>query len=143
MTKKLLIIAGAVLGLLVVVVVALPLFVNVDSFRPTLQTEMTSALGRDVQVGKLEFSWMSGGITAKDISIADDPAFSRAPFVRAKELTVGVELMPLIFSRTLHVQGLTIEGAEVTLLHNPAGKWTFSSVGSVPKPTSTSASGDF
>ena len=146
MNKKVLLLAGTVLAVLVLAVVALPFFVDVDSFRPTIQAEMKSALGREVQIGKLAFSWMSGGITAEDISIADDPAFSPAPFVRAKSLAIGVDVMPLIFSRSLHVRTLTIQDAEVTLLKNPAGKWNFSTLGSAEKAKEKkppSAAGDF
>ena len=145
MTKKFLIVAGIVLAVLVLAVVALPLFVDVDSFRPTIQAEMKSALGREVKIGKLGFSWMAGGITAEDISIADDPAFSPAPFVRAKSLAIGVDMMPLVLSRSLHVRDFTIREAEVTLLHNPAGKWNFSTLGSSEKAAAKPASsaGDF
>jgi len=143
--KKALIAAGVVAGVLVVTALALPLFVNVDSFRPAIQTEMKSALGREVTIGKLEFSWMSGGISAANISIADDPAFSPAPFVSAKSLDIGVDVMPLIFSRSLRVRSLTIENAEVTLLKNPAGKWNFSSLGGgkSKEKTPSSSAGDF
>jgi AsmA protein len=53
--------------------------------------------------------------------------------------------MPLILSHSLHVQGLTIEGAEVTLLKNPAGKWNFSTLGGEKsqEPTAPSSAGDF
>ncbi len=145
--KKVLIIAGVLVGLLVVAVVALPLFVNVDQFRPTIQTEMSSALGREVTIGKLEFSWISGGISAEDISIGDDPAFTRDAFVRAKSLDIGVDVMPLIFSRSLHVRTLTIQTAEVVLLKNAAGKWNFSSLGGKAKEKgkapASSAAADF
>lgn len=144
MNKKVLIIAGAVVGLLVLVAVALPLLVDVDRFRPTIQTEMSSALKREVTIGKLEFSWLSGGISAKDVSISDDPAFSRAPFVNAKSLDIGVDVMPLLLSRSLHVRTLAIEEAEVTLLKNAAGKWNFSSLGGGEKSKAKpSSSADF
>ena len=133
MQRKVLIIAAAVAGVLVLAALALPFLVDVDRFRPVIQTEMQAALGREVQIGKLRFSWLAGGIAAEDISIADDPAFSREPFVRAKSLEVGVDLLPLIFAHSLHVRELTIEDAEVTLLKNSAGKWNFSSLGSREK----------
>jgi AsmA protein len=144
--KKALIAAGVVAGVLVLAALAVPLFVNVDSFRPAIQTEMKSALGREVTIGKLAFSWMSGGLSATDISIADDPGFSQAPFVRAKSLDIGVDVIPLIFSRSLRVRTLTIQDAEVTLLKNAAGKWNFSSLGggkSKEKEPPASARGDF
>ena len=101
MKKKALIVAGIVVVALVLAVVALPFLVDVDRFRPTIQTEMRSSLGREVRIGKLGFSLLAGGITAEDISIADDPAFSQTPFLRAKSLAIGVDVMPLIFSRAL------------------------------------------
>jgi len=42
---------------------------------------------------------------------------------------VGVDLQALIFSRALHVQSVTIDGAEVTLIQTDAGNWNFSSLG--------------
>jgi AsmA protein len=40
-----------------------------------------------------------------------------------------VELLPLIFSKTLNVTGVIIDTPQVTLLHNAAGQWNFSSLG--------------
>lgn len=37
--------------------------------------------------------------------------------------------MPLIFSKTLNVTGITIVSPEVLLLHNPAGQWNYSTLG--------------
>ena len=37
--------------------------------------------------------------------------------------------MPLIFSKTLNVTGVTIASPQVTLLHNAAGVWNYSSLG--------------
>jgi len=66
-------------------------------------------------------------------------------------LKVGVEMIPLIFSKTLNVTGVTIDSPQVTLLHNAAGLWKLffarakSQVGQTPatKPAgSTSAPAD-
>ena len=67
---------------------------------------------------------------ADDISIADDPAFSRTPFVQAKSLKVGVELIPLIFSKSLNVTNLTLDQPQISLVKSEKGdKWNFSSLG--------------
>ena len=110
-------------------VITLPFLVNVNSFRPKLESELSAALGRDVKVGNLSLSILSGSVSAENLSIADDPAFSKDAFVRAKALKVGVEIMPLIFSKTLHVTDLTLDGPEIFLLHDASGKWNFSSLG--------------
>jgi len=89
-------------------------------------------------------SILSGSLSAEDLSIADDPRFSASPFVTAKSFNVGVELMPLIFSKTLNVTGITIENPQVTLLRNTAGLWNYSSLGAAKSSSSSSSSpGEF
>ena len=118
------------IAVIVVIVIALPFLISVNQFRPTIEEKLSTALGRQVQVGNLSLSILSGSLGADDLSIADDPAFGKSAFLTAKSLRVGVELMPLIFSRALHVTGVTIDKPEVTLIKNPAGRWNFSSLAS-------------
>jgi len=127
--KRALSIAGIVVAVLIVGVLALPLFINANQFRPILEQRFTDALGRQVTIGGLQLSLLSGGASASDISIADDPAFSKQPFLRAKSLAVGVELWPLVVSRQLNVTSLTVDQPEIALLQTPAGDWNFSSIG--------------
>jgi AsmA protein len=122
-------ILGIVIAIFLIILVALPFFINVNAFRPRLESELTETLGRQVKVGNLGLSILSGSVSADDLSIADDPAFSQSPFVRAKSLKVGVEWMPLIMSRTLHVTSLTLDRPEIALLRSASGKWNFSSLG--------------
>lgn len=131
-------IVGIVVAVLIVIVIAIPFFIDANAFRPKLESELTAALGRPATVDNLSLSLLSGGVTADNISIADDPAFSKAPFVQAKSLKVGVELMPLIFSKTLNVTELTLNQPEISLVHSQEGdKWNFSSLGNSSTATST------
>jgi len=125
--------AGLAVVLLLVLIVALPFLVNANQFRPTLESSLSRSLGRQVTVGNLSASILSGGLTADDLSVADDPAFSRTAFLHAKSLHVGVELWPLLFSHQLNVTGLTIEQPEIALLQNAAGDWNFSTLGVTSK----------
>jgi len=131
-------IVGIIVVVLIVLVIALPFFIDANIFRPKLESELTDALGRQVKVGNLKLSLFSGGVAADEIAIADDPAFSNAPFVQAKSLKVGVEMIPLIFSKTLNVTELTLDQPEINLVKSANGeKWNFSSLGG----TNSSASG--
>jgi len=123
-------IAGIVVAVLLLIIIAIPFLINVNSFRPKLESALTEALGREVKVGNLSLSILSGSVSAEDLSIADDPAFSKDPFIRAKSLKVGVEVMPLIFSKKLHVTDITLDKPEIALLRDASGKWNFSSLGS-------------
>src|ERR1035437_4748872 len=98
MKKKFWLIAAAVIGVLLLAIIALPFVVSVDQFRPAIQDELHATLGREVRIGHLDLSIVQGNLKADEISIVDDPAFSSAPFVLAKTLEVGIDLVPLIFS---------------------------------------------
>lgn len=154
--KRFLKILGIVIAVLIVIIIILPFVIDANAFRPKLESELTGALGRDVKVGNLSLSLLSGGVTADNISIADDPQFSKSPFVQAKELKVGVEMLPLIFSRTLNVRDITLNQPQINLVKSENGeKWNFSSLGgknpsapthggaspqnNAPKPASNSA----
>ena len=127
--NRILKIVAIVIAVLVVILIAIPFFINVNSFRPRIEAEASQALGRQVKVGNLSLSIFSGSVTADNISIAEDPAFGKNAFVTAKSLKVGVELMPLIMSKELHVTDIALEQPEITLLKTADGKWNFSSLG--------------
>ena len=141
---KILRIIGIVLAVIIVAALALPFFINANQFRPVLEERLTAALGREVKIGDLKLSIFSGGASASDVTIADDPAFSKEPFLRAKTLAVGVELWPLIFSRQLNVTSLTVDQPEIALIQSAAGDWNFSSLGgkapAAPPPAAPAAS---
>jgi len=127
--KKALKIVLIVVGVLIVLVLVAPFLIPVNQFRPTIEEKASAALGRKVELGNLSLSLISGSLSADNISIGDDPKFSSSPFLTAKSLNVGVEILPLIFSKTLNVTGVTIDTPQVTLLHNGAGSWNYSSLG--------------
>jgi len=135
-------ILAVTLGLLIVAVVSLPFLINANQFRPMLESKLSQGLGREVKLGDLKFSVLSGSVTASDLSIADNPAFSTSPFVRAKSLTVSAKLWPFIFSRQLIVTGLIIDQPEIALLQSAPGQWNYSNLGaSSVKTDATPASG--
>src|SRR5690348_12792434 len=104
--KRLLIAGGALLVLLLAAAVSIPLLVSPNRFRPMLESELSDALARQVRLGDLKLSIFGGSFEANDLSIADDPAYSKSPFVKAKSLGIGVEIWPLITSRQVRVTGL-------------------------------------
>jgi len=144
--KRTLRIVAIVVVVLLLIVVIVPFLIPVDKFRPTIEEKASQALGRQVQLGGLSLSLLTGSLSAQNLSVGDDPKFSASPFLTAKSLKVGVEIMPLIFSKTLNVTGITIENPEVNLLHNPAGQWNYSTLGgaaakSAQKPAASSSTG--
>src|ERR1700722_2886610 len=123
-------IAAVIVVVVLLAIAAIPLFVNVNTFRPALEGQLTTALGRQVKLGELSLSLFSGSVVAKDLSIADDAKFSSAPFVTASELRIGVEMRPLIFDHKIIVRSLEVDAPQIHLVHVAEGNvWNFSTVG--------------
>ncbi len=143
--KTFLKVLAVIIGLLIILVIVIPFFIDANTFRPRLESELTDALGRQVKVGNLSLSLWTGSIAADNIAIADDPKFSNSPFVQAKSLKVGVELWPLIFSKTLNIRDIILDQPQISLVRSENGeRWNFSSLGaknpSAPVHPSGSAS---
>jgi AsmA protein len=117
------------IGVLIVLLIVVPFFIPVNQFKPTIEEKASGALGRKVQLGNLSLSLLHGALTAQDLSVGDDPKFSRSPFLTAKSVSVGVEIMPLIFSKQLNVTDIIIDEPQVTLLKNANGVWNYSTIG--------------
>jgi AsmA protein len=133
---------GIVIVVLVLLLIIAPFLIPVDKFRPTIEQKATEALGRKVELGKLSLSLISGSLGVDNLSVADDPKFNSGAFLTAKSLKVGVEIMPLIFSKQVNVTSIVIENPQVMMLKDPSGKWNFSSIGgnsssSAQKPSSS------
>jgi AsmA protein len=140
--KKALKIVGIIVVVLILIVIALPFVINVNKFKPELESQVTTALGRKVEIGNIQLSILAGGVKVDDVSIADDPAYSKSPFLQAKQVTAGVALLPLIFSGKLAVSSFTVTDPQVSLLRSSTGAWNFSSMGGASKtPKGGGASG--
>jgi len=83
---------GILAGVLLVMLIGISFFINVNSFRPAIEQHLSSTLGRGVQIGNLSLSIFSGSISAEHLSISDDTSFSQSPFLTGKSLKIGVEL---------------------------------------------------
>jgi AsmA protein len=134
-------IVGIVVGVLVLLLAVAPFLIPVNQFRPTIEEKASAALGRKVEVGNLSLYLLRGSLGADNLSIADDPKYSKSPFLTAKSIKVGVDIMPLIFSKTLNVTEIVIDSPQVSLIRDAAGEWNYSSLGgsapnSQAKPTS-------
>ncbi|HEX3119594.1 MAG TPA: AsmA family protein, partial [Candidatus Acidoferrum sp.] len=132
-------IIGIVIVVLILIVVIAPFLIPVNSFRPQIEQQASAALGRKVEIGNLSLSLFSGSLGADNLSIADDPKFSSAPFLTAKSFNVGVEVMPLITSKTLNVTSVVIDGPQVSLIRNAAGDWNYSTLGVSPTKAQSQA----
>jgi len=118
----------ALLALILLILAALPYVINPNAFRPRLESQLTAALGRQVKLGALHLNLLRGHLSADDLSIADDPDYSLAPFLTASELQIGADLPSLIFSRQLNVRSFLAVAPRIHLVHGAETGWNFSSI---------------
>ncbi|MDR3677651.1 MAG: AsmA family protein [Acidobacteriota bacterium] len=130
---------GIVVVAVILILFILPFLIPVNKFRPTIEEKATVALGRKVELGNLSLSILGGSLGIDNLSISDDPKFSSGPFLTAKRVKVGVELLPLIFSQKVNVTEITIVNPQVVMLKDRSGKWNFSSIGGSPAPEAKKA----
>ena len=115
-------------------------FLNADTYRGRIEAALSDSLGRQVQLGHLDFSLFSGSLVASAPSISDDPSFSNQPFLTAKDIHIGVEVGKLLFSRELHITGFTVDKPQIHLLRKEDGTWNYSSLGGQGKAKPTESS---
>jgi AsmA protein len=126
-------IAAVVGGIILLLLIAIPFLLNADNYRPRIQTALSDATGRQVTLGHLSFSLFSGSLTADQLSISDDPAFSQQPFVQAQQIHIGIEVGPLLFDKQIKIRGITIDTPKINLIQNPANVWNYASLGNSSK----------
>src|SRR5882757_7148502 len=126
--KTLLIALGSILALIVLAGLAVPLFLNADNFRTRIEQEISTSLGRKATLGKLDLSVFSGSLVAQNATLSDDPAFSNEPFLQARKVKIGVEVLPLILSRKVSITGFAIDEPRINLIRHANGTWNYSTI---------------
>jgi AsmA protein len=123
-------VAIVLVAVFVLVVVVVPFFVNADAFRPAIERELSSSLGRQVTLGRLNFSLISGSVDANKLAVSDDPLFSSTPFLEADKLEIGVAVGQFLFHHSIEITNITVDSPSIHLIHAQNGMWNFSSMGS-------------
>jgi uncharacterized protein involved in outer membrane biogenesis len=133
--RKPLIIAGSIVGVLVLVVVAIFIYAaaNLNSLiaqnQEFLLERASSALGRKVEIGEIK-AHLGWGVSADltDLKIADDSDFSSQPFVSAANVSAKVDLLPLL-ARELRVSKIVLEQPQIRIVRNADGELNVSTIG--------------
>src|SRR6201989_1218123 len=111
------IVAGTLVGLIVVAVIALLLFVDPNKYRGDIQKAAKQHTGRELTIrGKLDlkvFPWIAVGVS--DMELSNRPGFGSQPMLTVQNASLGVELLPLLSSR-LEVSKVKLEGAHLNLV---------------------------
>src|SRR5580704_12355307 len=117
--------AKILLGLFVVlllIVLAVPYFVNVDRYRDTISEAIAKQTGRKVTLGPIHARLFPGaGVTVSDLHIGNPQGFPEGDLLGADEIGVNVALAPLMHG-TIHVNSVDIVRPKLTILTETSGK---------------------
>ncbi len=115
-------------GVILIVLLAVPYLVNVNSYRGVIENQISQSLNRSVKLNDLRLSIFPLAIESKDVHIGDDPAFRREDFVTIQSFRLHVAFWPLL-QKQIHVTSLELVGPTVWLFQNARGIWNFSTLG--------------
>ena len=88
--------------------------------------QVEQALGRKMTVDKIEVTLTPVGARLVNFAMADDPAFSAAAFLRAKDLQVDLRLLPLLIGQ-FRLKRLVLESPVITIVRDARGQYNFAS----------------
>src|SRR5262249_52457241 len=105
-------------------------------------SELEKQLGRKVSLGEMSLGFMPLRFQVANPVIAEDPAIrSEPPFVKAENLDIRIELLPLLRG-AVRVESFELRHPSIELVVTKEGKWNFSTVGPTAsnKPSTTASS---
>lgn len=132
--RKIAIILGALLVLIVAAVAALPYLLDVNSYRGRIQSELQARTGRAVSLGNMQLKVMPFAFRVQNAVVGEDPSFRSAqPFAQAQELLVSVKLLPLL-RKEVEIDSIELKKPTIELIRNAQGQWNFSTIGKKTAP---------
>jgi len=118
-----------VIVLIVVGILALPFFIDLNQYQDRYKPLIEEALNRKIQLQDIRLTiWPRIGARVAGFTVLDDPSFGSSPFASLTSLDVGVKLMPLL-SKRVEVEEITLREPVVTVIKNKAGVMNLSTIG--------------
>jgi AsmA protein len=117
------IIIGCFAVVIIVAMLLIPMFVDVDKYKPVLESKVTAATGRPFSVGddlRLSlFPWV--GVSFSDLRLGNPAGFAEKDFVTVKSFEVRIKLLPLI-SKDVQIKRFVVNEPRFTLITDKKGR---------------------
>jgi hypothetical protein len=126
--KKVLMIAGVVVALIVIAAIVATLLFDINSYKHRFESAASEATGLDVRInGRMGLSFFPFRVSANDIHVANEGD----EIISIEKLKLGVELIPLL-KRQLNVTGCELVKPTITIVKDAEGKFNFENSGKKP-----------
>jgi AsmA protein len=124
------IVAGALIALIILALLIVPLFVDVEQYKPHIEKQVSEATGRPFTLGgdlNLSlFPW--AGFSLSDLHLGNPPGFEEKDFVSVKSFEVRVKLLPLL-SKDIQVKRFSLEKPRIVLERRKDGQGSWEGIG--------------
>jgi len=128
--KWALIVGGALIVLVVAALLVIPMFVDIQKYKPEIENTVSEATGRPFTIdGELSlylFPW--AGLSFSDLHLGNPPGFEEKDFLSIKSFEARVKLLPLL-SKDIQVKRFIIEDPRIALEKNKAGRGNWEGIG--------------
>jgi AsmA protein len=116
-----------IIGCLAVVIIAamllIPMFVDVNKYKPMIESKVTDATGRPFSLGDdlslSLFPW--AGVSFSDLRLGNPAGFAEKEFVTIKSFEVRIKLLPL-FNKDIQIKRFVINEPRFILIKNKQGR---------------------
>jgi AsmA protein len=124
------IVVGGLIVLVILVVVITPMFVDIQKYKPEIESKVSEATGRPFTLGgDLDlslFPWV--GVSLADLHLGNPEGFEGKDLLSVKSFEVRVKVLPLL-SKNIEVKRFVVESPRITLERRKDGKANWEGIG--------------
>ncbi|MBN2062774.1 MAG: AsmA family protein [Deltaproteobacteria bacterium] len=128
--KWLLIVVGGIIVLIVLAILVIPMFVDLQEYKPRVEKIVSEATGCPFTIGGdidlSLFPW--AGFSTSDIHMGNPKGFKEKDLASIESIEVRVKLMPLI-SKDIQIKRFVVEGPRINIEKSKSGKTNLESLG--------------
>src|ERR1700676_482407 len=118
---SLIVIAGCLLAALVL----LPVFFNLDRYRPEVISYFEENTGKKVEIGRLALNFFPHvTIHIEQFGVKSPPLFPPSYIVKVARTDAVLDFWPLL-RRKVVIRSVVLEDSEINLVSDPDGPWNF------------------
>lgn len=133
--KWIAIVVGGLIVLVIVALLLIPMFVDIEKYKPQIEQMVTESTGRPFRLGgdlSLSlFPW--AGVALSDVHLGNPSGFEEKDFVSVKSFEVRVKLLPLL-SKQVEVKKFVLDSPRVVLIKGKDGEGNWEGLGKPPAP---------
>lgn len=124
-SSKVIVASAFVIGLPLLGLVALPFLLDANRYRSLVQEQLQQRLHCPVSLGNMQLKTFPVSIRIADVVVGQPQGFSSPePLLQAKEVFVGVALLPLL-RKEVSIKTVQLRSPRIELIRNTAGKWNY------------------